>query len=345
MVYKNINRRILILAKEGFIEEVPYTKRTPHGRIDYQLTMMGFASLIPHYLNHPNEIKGLVNYIDKFGLDKIRIAGILIGEHSKTIEALNEYQKQSGGMLYDPFKNLNYEGLESTIELREIIQLQEIYDYKLKKTQSEMQISLKHIQESRVRIRDATGELKSKNLRIGRSIAEREIVNKRENQKKKKQTDADDKEFLHEMKLSMMPYNTAKKVTKRSNVKELEIARNIAEIEVTITEYYENIRLLLWHHGIEVIIERDRNKNNIILKRSVSQKDDDATRSPDELKLIRKSADQSIERMKEAFPITTETIKKLEEIGYKIEQFSKDKSIEIMEGITTTTKIDKKRPT
>jgi len=222
MVYKNINRRILILAREDYIEEVPYTTRTKHGRVDYRLTMMGFRSLIPHFLNHTNEIQGLVKYIDKFGLDKIRVAAILIDEHVKSIEALNEFQKQSGGMLYDPFRNINYEELESILDLREIIQLQEIYDDMLKKMQSEIQISLKHIQDSRVRIRDATGELKSKDVKISKKLAEKELV-------KRKGKPTELIKAISESNQTME--NTESKIAKISNdIKEREMIKGTAKI-------------------------------------------------------------------------------------------------------------------
>jgi hypothetical protein len=63
MRYKNIHRRIRSLYRNGFIEEVETTGRTPHGRIDYKISEKGLIYL---FLNLKNiEIcKLIVKYTD-----------------------------------------------------------------------------------------------------------------------------------------------------------------------------------------------------------------------------------------------------------------------------------------
>ena len=300
VAYKNVNQRFLRLARLGYIEEVKLGNN-PHRRIDYKLKIKGLEQLIPYLLTHPNEIENIVKYMDKFELDK-ELFGFQLVENTETMLKLTRAFHEKAGIGLAGISTMDFD----------VRYFPEGFSETLEQDLAEA---------------EAAGKV--------RKFTKQEPVKP---SKKKKLTDVDDKEFLHEMKLSMAPSNTGKKVTKRSNVKELEMARNIAEIEATITELYENTRYLLRHHGIEIILERVRGRNKIILKRSVPQKGESVMRSPDELKIIIESANQSIDRMKEAFPLTTETILKLEEITYKINEFSLDKSVVVIEGITTTTK-------
>lgn len=94
MVYKNANRRILLLAKAGVIEEVKYTERTPHGRIDYKLTMDGLKQLMPYILTHPEEVENVVQYMDKFGINKKDFGELLVNKLGSIASAINEFYKQ-----------------------------------------------------------------------------------------------------------------------------------------------------------------------------------------------------------------------------------------------------------
>ena len=96
IVYKNVNRRILLLARAGFIEELKYAERTPHGRIEYKLTMKGLEQLIPHILADPEGVKNIVGYMDKFGLDKKALGEQLENRAVSMIDALVFYQRYSG---------------------------------------------------------------------------------------------------------------------------------------------------------------------------------------------------------------------------------------------------------
>lgn len=320
--YKNIGKRFVRLAKHGLLEEIKLEGvENLHGRKDYKLTTKGLERLLPYLIEHPEEIQTVIAYIEKFALNKNVFGILLLEKHTHMTKLLNAYQNHTS-ILFDPgyWSELGIKSHALGVESDRINNT--IQDFN-----SEFETLILNINDSSwaPNILDKFDKYK-------------ETVTKERKHKSSKEEDAEDKEFLHEMKLSMMPSNTSKKITKRSNVNELEMARNIAEIEATITEYYENIRFLLQHHGIEVILESDKNKNRIILKRSVPQKDENLMRPANEVKSMMKSADQGIERMKKAFPLTTETIKKLEEIIYRINKFSLEKSVEFMEGISTITK-------
>ena len=91
MVYKNVNRRVLLIVQAGVIEEVKYTERTTHGRIDYKLTMKGFEALLPYMLSHPTEVEDLVHYINYVGLDKKAIVDKILVRLISTLESVRKY--------------------------------------------------------------------------------------------------------------------------------------------------------------------------------------------------------------------------------------------------------------
>ena len=91
MLYKNTNRRILLLAKTGVIEEIKYTERTPHGRIDYKLTLKGFKALLSYMFSHPNEAECLARYVDDAGLDKAPIVDQVVKKLASTVDAANRF--------------------------------------------------------------------------------------------------------------------------------------------------------------------------------------------------------------------------------------------------------------
>jgi hypothetical protein len=81
MVYKNVNRRILILWKSGYIEEIKYLGRSPHGRIEYGLTVKGLRQLIPFVLDYPGveDVQGIIDYINRSDISR-KDLGNLISE-------------------------------------------------------------------------------------------------------------------------------------------------------------------------------------------------------------------------------------------------------------------------
>lgn len=112
MAYKNVNRRISILVKAGLIEEVPYTKRTLHGRVDHRLTMKGLEYLIPHFLAHPDEIKALVEYMDRFGQNKQVFAHKLINQMIPKVGSTNLYLETMVSKFFYEFAPMNTEQIE-----------------------------------------------------------------------------------------------------------------------------------------------------------------------------------------------------------------------------------------
>ena len=98
MTYKNINTRVIKLFNAGFIEEVEQTGRPPHGRIDYKVSMKGLEELIPDVLVHPEELKSVIEYMDKFGLDIVSFGLLLLKKYTRMTELVHEYHKLA---LYD----------------------------------------------------------------------------------------------------------------------------------------------------------------------------------------------------------------------------------------------------
>jgi hypothetical protein len=81
MVYKNVNRRVLLLAAAKYIEEIKHAEKAPHGRIEYRLTIKGIRELLPYVfsLDLTGGDKGsIIDHIDEFGLDKKEFGSLII---------------------------------------------------------------------------------------------------------------------------------------------------------------------------------------------------------------------------------------------------------------------------
>jgi hypothetical protein len=92
MVYKNIGRRVLLLQEGGFIEEIKLEGvENLHGRKDYKLTIKGLEQLIPYFLTHTEEIENIVQYMDKFKLDKTLFQKLLTERVKSTLQVLDKY--------------------------------------------------------------------------------------------------------------------------------------------------------------------------------------------------------------------------------------------------------------
>jgi len=105
MAYININKRVTELAKMELLEELKPDSHTVniHGRKDYKLTMKGLEGLIPYVQTHPGEVKNIVNYMDKFGIDKNRLALLLLERWTHMSKLLNVYQDHTGILFTDSY--------------------------------------------------------------------------------------------------------------------------------------------------------------------------------------------------------------------------------------------------
>jgi hypothetical protein len=78
MVYKNVNRRVLLLATAKYIEEIKHVEKSPHGRIEYRLTIKGIRELLPYIFSlDPSGVGNIIDHIDRFELDKNEFGAIL----------------------------------------------------------------------------------------------------------------------------------------------------------------------------------------------------------------------------------------------------------------------------
>lgn len=94
MTYRNINKRVIKLAKLGLIEEVtePDVHAVNiHGRKDYKITVKGLECLIPHMMAYPEDVKSIIKHMDKFGVDK-KVIGDLLKDRVRAIfESVNQF--------------------------------------------------------------------------------------------------------------------------------------------------------------------------------------------------------------------------------------------------------------
>jgi hypothetical protein len=89
MAYKNIGRRVLILHKHGYLEEIKLENvENLHGRKDYKVTMKGMEKLIPYIMTHPEDVTNINEYVMKFGLDKRRLLELLIDKYHSGLDTL-----------------------------------------------------------------------------------------------------------------------------------------------------------------------------------------------------------------------------------------------------------------
>jgi hypothetical protein len=100
IAYKNIHQRALNLLKHGYLEEIKFDLINMHGRRDYKLTLKGMKQLVPHLKQHPDNVKHLIEYMDKIKFRKelfINVLvdewGFLIREQESIASALNLFKK------------------------------------------------------------------------------------------------------------------------------------------------------------------------------------------------------------------------------------------------------------
>jgi hypothetical protein len=94
--YKNIGKRFVRLAQNNIIEEVKLeTVENLHGRKDYKVTVKGLEQLIPYLVSRPEEVQNIVQYMDKFSLDKKRLWNLLVSRLISITEIINDYAKYS----------------------------------------------------------------------------------------------------------------------------------------------------------------------------------------------------------------------------------------------------------
>lgn len=120
IAYKNVNVRLTKLVKLEYITEIAPHAYTQHGRRDYKVTMKSFELLLPYIMTHPEEVQNIIQYMDKFGLDKEVFAELLTNRVNSTVETLDKYLKVS----FVPINKKTLRELEENIkELKESVGL------------------------------------------------------------------------------------------------------------------------------------------------------------------------------------------------------------------------------
>jgi hypothetical protein len=99
MAYNNVNKRILNLCKNGYLEEINLPNRVNmHGRKDYKVTSKGVEQLIPHIFMHTKEDhQTIIQYLHKFPIEPKQIEdwkNIIVKFHEELAEVTEFYRMQ-----------------------------------------------------------------------------------------------------------------------------------------------------------------------------------------------------------------------------------------------------------
>jgi DNA-binding PadR family transcriptional regulator len=92
IAYKNVGRRILLLHKQGFIDEIKLESDTVPWRKDYKLTMKGLEQLIPYIQTHFEQLKTIVDYMEKFNLDIEAFSHLLFSKFDSIRKLVSKYE-------------------------------------------------------------------------------------------------------------------------------------------------------------------------------------------------------------------------------------------------------------
>jgi hypothetical protein len=115
LTYKNVGKRFVKLANHGIIEEVKLDIENIHGRKDYKITMKGFEILLSYIIGHPQDMQSIVDYVNKFDVDKHQLGLLLMKGEYNTIVTLNEYQRLTNALYY-PFGITEMEEIKKWFE-------------------------------------------------------------------------------------------------------------------------------------------------------------------------------------------------------------------------------------
>ena len=91
LAYVNIHKRTINLSELGFIEEIKSDLINMHSRRDYKVTLKGIEQLLPYFLVYPDEMKNMVQYMNKFKLDKKAFGNMLSNRAESMIKSMNLY--------------------------------------------------------------------------------------------------------------------------------------------------------------------------------------------------------------------------------------------------------------
>ena len=93
MTYRNINKRVIRLAKLGLLEEIKPDVHTVniHGRKDYEVSKTGISYLMPHIMTHPGDANAIIMYMERVGLDKRAFGDLIISQVASRIDSASHH--------------------------------------------------------------------------------------------------------------------------------------------------------------------------------------------------------------------------------------------------------------
>jgi hypothetical protein len=113
LAYKNIHQRALNLLRDGFLEEIKVNSMiNMHGRRDYKVTWKGFRQLYFHLIVYPQDLKGILEYMDKINFNKQLFTNTLVDLTGSVARLLSLHTKLTGESIELEWKNGQYTAIK-----------------------------------------------------------------------------------------------------------------------------------------------------------------------------------------------------------------------------------------
>jgi hypothetical protein len=106
MAYNNVNKRILLLHKKGYLEEVKAEQYSLHGRKDYRIKRQVIELLISYLLFQSENFEIISEYISRSKLNRKAFEDRLSLKLTDILEAGNSYYDSVGMTVTLPSKRI-----------------------------------------------------------------------------------------------------------------------------------------------------------------------------------------------------------------------------------------------
>jgi hypothetical protein len=94
LVYTNVKKRMRRLERMNILKEIePPAAGNIRGRIEYKLTNKGIEQMTTYILTHYEEMPRIVEYMDRFGMDKIPFVDSLMNRGHTDLRSLTFFFK------------------------------------------------------------------------------------------------------------------------------------------------------------------------------------------------------------------------------------------------------------
>ena len=118
MAYNNVNKRILLLHKKGYLEEIRSEQYSLHGRKDYRIKRHAIEPLISYLLFQSENFQIISEHISRSKLDREAFENRLNLKLLDILESGNSYYDSVGKTLTLPFKRIKNIRIDDIKELK-----------------------------------------------------------------------------------------------------------------------------------------------------------------------------------------------------------------------------------